>query len=387
MNNALYSLMAEKLELLKAKSSLRTTPPLPAGSILNLTTNDCLGIASDELLRREFLEKALSEPSMRLGSRASRLLTGTSFWHDALEDRLGTLLGKSGVLLTPSGWHANSGLAPALASISPSESLFIADQEIHASFIDGFKSAAASGAGFTRFRHNDVEHLEALLDRFASDFKYIYVAVESLYSMDGDWAPLKKIAALKMKHPGMMLIVDEAHSFAAYGPGGLGFCVDQGVIDQVDVFIGTCGKALGGHGAFIASNEIVRSWLVNTSRPLIFTTALSPFDAAWILNVVEKLPQLEDRRRRLSTLIDEVCLVIGRSGDEHNSHIIPIIAGESSRALEWSAKLLEHGILVGAVRPPTVRAGTSRLRLSLTSSMTDSDLEKLIQAIKKTGIT
>ena len=386
MTSPLYPLIAQKLDDLQAAGALRTTAPPPGGSILNLTTNDCLGVASDEEMRLEFLQKALRDPTMRLGSRASRLLTGTSIWHEALEDHLSRVLGKSGVLIAPSGWHANSGLAPALACIAPNETLFIADQEIHASFIDGLKAAAAAGAGFTRFRHNDVEHLAALLDRFADEFKFICVAVESLYSMDGDWAPIKRIVELKKKHPGMILIVDEAHSFGAYGPDGLGFCAQQGALDEVDVFIGTCGKALGGHGAFIASNDAVRSWLVNASRPLIFTTALSPFDAAWILNVVEKLPLLEDRRRRLARLVEQTNAALGRASAE-SSHIIPIIAGESSRALEWSAKLLEKGVLVGAVRPPTVRRGTSRLRLSLSSSMTDSDLQKLLDALNAAGIT
>lgn len=386
MTSPIYQLIAEKLEDLNSSGAMRTTAPPPCGSILNLSTNDCLGIASDEELRREFLQRALGDPTMKLGSRASRLLTGTSIWHEALEKHLSRILGKPGVLLAPSGWHANSGLAPALAGLAPSETLFIADQEIHASFIDGFKAAAASGAGFTRFRHNDAEHLAALLRRFADEFKFIFVAVESLYSMDGDWSPLKRIVELKKQHPNMILIVDEAHSFGAYGPNGLGFCAQLGVLDDVDVLIGTCGKALGGHGAFIASNELMRSCFVNFSRPLIFTTAPSALDAAWILNIVEKLPAFEDRRRRLAQLVEKTNKALGRSIEEP-SHIIPIIAGSAARALSWSERLLEQGVLVGAVRPPTVRPGTSRLRLSLSSSMTDADFDKLLDAMKSAGIT
>ena len=237
---------------------------------LNLSSNDYLGLANDAALRGEFLSRV---QDTRLGATGSRLMTGNTLPYADFEQQLERTYGLP-ALVFGSGYHANTGVLPALVS---SGDLVLADRLVHASILDG---VLASKADFQRYRHNDYEHLETLLARNRSRYRYVWIVSETIFSMDGDRADLARLVDLKNRYEAL-LYLDEAHSIGTDGEDGLGMCRQAGVLEQVDVAVFPMGKAMASHGAFVLAKRPLRDYLVNTSRPMIFSTALPPVCVAW----------------------------------------------------------------------------------------------------------
>lgn len=353
---------AAQIEALKAARNFRTIPAdSTADRIVDLSGNDYLGIAADQSLKAEFINSyGAAENFPALSASASRLLAADQSEFRKLEELLGSIYRRP-VLLFNSGYHANSG---SIAALAKGRTLIVADKLVHASIIDGMM---LSKADFERFRHNDIAHLRRILAKRARDYERVLIVCESVYSMDGDYAPLEEIIASKTENS--LLYVDEAHVFGVCGRNGFGVAADM---EGVDVLIGTLGKAAGSVGAFAAlSSNTLRDYLVNTARSLIFSTALPPLNCAWSRFVIERIPAMADRRERLAELAAALAKILKT---DRVSHIQPLITGSSESALALSEKLRAGGFKVLPIRTPTVPPGTERLRFSLSASLTVNDL-------------
>ena len=357
------------LRSIPADSTART-------DLLDFSTNDYLGLATRTDLQEEFYaqEGALTIP---LTSSASRLLASTQRHYEELENLLTDLYGRPSLLFN-SGYHANTGLISALAEGS---TLILADRLVHASIIDGM---VLSKARFMRFRHNDVAHLEQLLRRNAAEYDRVLIVVESVYSMDGDTSPLEEIAALRHSTPNALLYVDEAHAVGVCGPTGLGVCHGTSWYDDVDILVGTFGKACASMGAFCAvSDKSLRDFALNRSRSFIFSTALPPLNAAWTSFILRHIVEMNEERTHLQELSAQLASSLAPilPAQLPPSHILPVIVGSADKALALSRSLLDHDIKVLPIRTPTVPPGTERLRISLSAGMSSADITRLSSAL------
>ena len=371
----------ETLTRLRQSGNFRTIPAAKDANdtVVDLSSNDYLGLATRTDLRDEFLSRIAGEMPA-LSASASRLLAADQRWHEQLESRLATMYGRP-VLLFNSGYHANTGLLSALAS-EPS-TLILADRLVHASMIDGI---VLSRAPFKRFPHNDFDRLETILKKEAGEYDRIIVAVESVYSMDGDRADLKALVELKRRYPNVILYIDEAHAFGAKGRDGLGLVASMEEMEEVDIIVGTFGKAAASVGAFCAVSPTIRDYAVNRARSFIFSTALPPINCAWTDFIVEKLPSLKAERTHLQLLEDTLHESLASLPKDarmmsHSSHIVPYIVGDASATLRLSARLLEEGFKVLPIRTPTVPPGTERLRISLSAALTTDQIKNFANAL------
>lgn len=340
---------------------------------LNFSSNDYLNLARHP----DVVAKAAE--ALRIvgcGATASRLVTGTLAWHDELEQKLASYKGYPCALLFGSGFLANVGTIPAL--MGKNDHLF-ADKLVHASIVDAI---TLSRAKLYRFRHNDVEHLEQLLRKNATSGRRL-VVTESIFSMDGDLAPLKDIAHVAQRH-GAMFMVDEAHATGVFGPKGSGLVRELGLEPLVNIALGTLSKAFGGYGGFVTCSKSVRAFLINHARSFIYSTALPPPVVAAALGALQVIEgsrdlgaQLVNNASAFRNRLEEAGLNTGNSA----SQIIPIMVGKNSKALAISQKLREHSIIGVAIRPPTVPRGTARIRLSVTLAHRREDLEYVAQVI------
>ncbi len=344
---------------------------------LNLASNDYLGLASDRDFVHSFYQQKEAGnllDSFGPGAAASRLMTGNHPAYQMLERRLSALYGQKYALVFNSGYHLNVGVLPALTD---KNDLIIADRLCHASLIDGMRLSRAS---FIRFPHRDYEKLECLLAKKRHDYRHLFIVTESVFSMDGDVADLRVLAEIKKKYQAV-LYVDDAHGVGVCGQTGLGVGEEQGVLDEIDLLVGTFGKAWGGQGAFLISSPVVGEYLVNTARSLIFTTGLPPVSLSWLIFVAGFLAGMEEKRRNLRELAKWLRLELRNCGLETKSscasNIIPVIIGDSGKALAVADSLRANGFWVNAVRPPTVPPKTARLRISLTASMSKDKLAPL----------
>lgn len=371
---------ADTVARLAAEGNLRRISLDDApGGLIDLSTNDYLGLASRPELQEEFFADS-AKRQIPLTSSASRLLAARQLQYTALEEELGRLYDRA-ILLFNSGYHANTGIVSALASAP--RTLIVADRLVHASIIDGM---TLSKMPFTRFRHNDFDHLERTLDKARSDYDRFLVIVESVYSMDGDRADIEKLIDIKRRHKGVMLYVDEAHAFGAEGRQGLGLVNDSPRREEVDVIVGTFGKACASMGAFCAVGGDVREYLVNRSRSLIFSTALPPLNMAWTRFIINKMVDMDGERSKLKILGQRLQSIISPITPDFPimaSHIQPLVVGDPRRAVELSGRLLERGFKVLPIRVPTVPPGTDRLRISLSANLTMDDIEGLGRALKE----
>lgn len=369
------------LEELNQSGNLRSLPLIePQGKwiirdgrrMLNLSSNDYLGLSRDTRLRKEFLTRAMEE-YLPLSSASSRLLTGNFPVYTELEELLASSYGKESALVFNSGYHANVGILPALAD---KDTLILADKLVHASLIDGIR---LSGAAYKRFRHQDYEQAEHILQNSAHTYKRIILVTESIFSMDGDIADLQRLVRIKKQYPNALLYVDEAHAIGVRGKRGLGIAEESGTLRDIDLLVGTFGKALASMGAFVVCSRLLHDILVNRMRPLIFSTALPPLQVAWTSHIFRLLPRMEDRRTHLKKLSALVAQALqGQGGEISSSHIIPYIVHDSEACLRLADSLQRKGFYCLAIRPPTVPQGTSRLRLSLTADMEEVDIENFI---------
>lgn len=346
-------------------------------SMLNLASNDYLGLATDLHLREEFLDTLKIERAL-FSSSSSRLLTGNFAEYEQFENSLSKAFGRAALLFN-SGYHMNIGILPALAD---SKTIILADKLVHASMIDGIR---LSNAQYVRYRHNDLQHLEQLLQKYHQDeqIERIIVVTESIFSMDGDETDLAALAQLKQRFAKTMLYVDEAHAIGVRGEQGLGCAEQYGVLDQIDFLVGTFGKAIASVGGYIICDSIIRDYLINKMRPLIFSTALPPISMAWsdfIFNKVLNMQQQRQHLAEISQYLQQAVIAKGFSSPS-SSHIIPIILGESQAAIEKARYVQQQGFYAMPVRPPTVPQNSSRLRISLTALVQKNELQQLVECL------
>lgn len=380
-----YVYFEEKINLLKNKNQLRTLKDveykqdqfikIENKNYLNLSSNDYLGIGSNIHFQNEFFnylnENKLNDAPI-LTSSSSRLLTGNSKFYTELENLITNTYQKEKCLVFNSGYHINIGL---LSSLADKGDVIFSDKLNHASIIDGLK---LSNADFYRYNHLNYEHLESLLQKHRNNYRNAIIVTESVFSMDGDIANLQKLVELKEKY-NCLLYVDEAHAVGVFGEKGLGICEEMNVIDKIDIITGTFGKALASIGAFCVVNEILYQYIINTARSLIFTTALPPLNLLWTKFVFEKIVKMKKEReylKNLSYTFKDKLKNLNLSTISQ-SQIIPIIIGDNEKTLNFAKIFQENDILLMAIRPPTVPEGTSRLRISLTSNITDINLSRI----------
>ena len=379
--------MQQELQELKEKSNLRKLPAIThegrnvivdGQRMLNLSSNDYLGLANDRKLRQEFRETLTTETFLPTSS-SSRLLTGNFSIYDRLEQQLADDFGTEAALTFNSGYHANTGILPA---VSNTHTLILADKLVHASLIDGIRLSAAK---CIRYRHNEYNQLERLLQVNHSEYERIIVVTESIFSMDGDEADLRELVRLKKQYPNVLLYVDEAHAFGVRGQRGLGCAEEQDCINDIDFLVGTFGKALASAGAYIVCRKVIREDLINKMRTFIFTTALPPVTVQWTSFMLERLAGFRQRREALRFLSNQLREALKNKGYDcpSTSHIVPLITGESCVAIRKAEELQRKGFYALPVRPPTVPEGTSRIRFSLTAEIRESEMEKLINEISK----
>ena len=379
--------MQQELQELKEKSNLRKLPAIThegrnvivdGQRMLNLSSNDYLGLANDRKLRQEFRETLTTETFLPTSS-SSRLLTGNFSIYDRLEQQLADSFGTEAALTFNSGYHANTGILPA---VSNTHTLILADKLVHASLIDGIRLSAAK---CIRYRHNEYNQLERLLQVNHSEYERIIVVTESIFSMDGDEADLRELVRLKKQYPNVLLYVDEAHAFGVRGQRGLGCAEEQDCINDIDFLVGTFGKALASAGAYIVCRKVIREYLINKMRTFIFTTALPPVTVQWTSFMLERLAGFRQRRETLWFLSNQLREALKNKGYDcpSTSHIVPLITGESCVAIRKAEELQRKGFYALPVRPPTVPEGTSRIRFSLTAEIRESEMEKLINEISK----
>lgn len=375
--------MKQELLELEKHSNLRRLPQMihdgrdvvvGGQRMLNLSSNDYLGLAADRELREEFLQ-TLTPDNFLPTSSSSRLLTGNFSIYEELEAELAALFGTEAALVLNSGYHANMGILPA---VSNQHTLILADKLVHASIIDGIRLTTAR---CIRYRHNDLAQLERLLEQNHSYYQQIIVVTESIFSMDGDQADLQALVGLKRKYTNVLLYVDEAHAFGVRGKRGLGCAEEAGCIKDIDFLVGTFGKAAASAGAYIVCSRVIREYLVNRMRTLIFTTALPPINIAWTLFVVRKLAGMHERREHLAKISRMLREALQAKGYQcpSTSHIVPMIIGSSEDTVLRAEALQRHGFYALPVRPPTVPEGTSRIRFSLTAEIKEQEIEKTIK--------
>lgn len=358
---------------------LTETVPLPGGCIsidgreyVNFSSNDYLGLSSHPALA-DAASKALSPC---LGVSASRLMTGSTKLHHELEKRIAEFKHKPAGIVFNSGYQANVGIISALCGRGD---CIFSDRLNHASIVDG---ALLSGAKVFRFKHNDAEHLESLIAEHRADHNEALIVTETVFSMDGDISPIKEIASLKEKYS-CMLMVDEAHATGIFGKTGSGIVNQNDLADHVDIIMGTFSKALGGFGAYAATSETIRDYLINTCRSFIYSTALP---AAIIAANIAALEIIENEPHRRETLIAESSLfreLLTNKGltVRGETQIVPVITGKSNKCVQLSERLKEKGYWVTPVRPPTVPKGEARLRISLSFDHSRETLDKFAEDI------
>ena len=347
-------------------------------SMLNLSSNDYLGLAVDERLREEFFD-LIPISEQRMSSSSSRLLTGNFPEYEQLEYTLSQLFENRSALLFNSGYHMNIGILPALCD---SKTLILADKLVHASLIDGMRLSTAQ---YVRYRHNDLNHLDALLKKYQADqtFERIIIVTESIFSMDGDEADLAALVALKKQYSNVMLYVDEAHAIGVRGKQGLGIVEQAAVIQDVDFIVGTFGKALASVGAYLICDPIIRDFLINKMRPLIFSTAQPPMCMAWSNFILQKVVKMNDQREYLKALSHSLnTQILAKNYDcPSSSQIVPVIVGDSIQTVALAYEMQKAGFYIMPVRPPTVPQGASRLRICLNTRIDQHDLDRLVSLL------
>jgi 8-amino-7-oxononanoate synthase len=381
---------AERLEELRASGLHRRLRVVesPQGpqvlldgrAVMMLCSNDYLGLADNSQVRC-----AASDAAMHWGSGAgaSRLVSGSMSVHAELERRLAEFKGKPSALLFGSGYLANTGVVQALVG---RDDVVLSDELNHASIIDGCR---LSGAEKFVYRHRDTDHLEWGLRKARG--RAALIVTDGVFSMDGDVAPLAEITELAGRY-GCRVMVDEAHATGCVGPGGRGSVAAAGLSDEVDVVMGTLGKALGSYGAYVCGSGELTEYLVNVCRPFIFSTALPP---SVVLGAQRALELVSDRRlEKLQANAAELRRGLREEGldvGDSETQIVPLVVGDADQAMALCEGALERGVFAQAIRPPTVPDGTSRLRMTAMATHRVKDLRRAAQqvgaAARELGIT
>lgn len=380
--------IANFLKKRKEEGLLRTLKPAASyrqGKIyrdnkeyIDFSSNDYLGLRDHPRMKEE--SKSAID-AFGTSSSASRLLSGDLQLHHDLEKRIAAFKGKEAALVFNSGYQANTGIISAL--YSKNDCVFC-DRLNHASIIDGI---LLSGAKFFRFQHNDPEHLESLLKNKRDNFKNALIVSESIFSMDGDRAPLSELVRLKEKYA-CRLMVDEAHATGLFGESGSGVIEEEGLQEEVELVMGTFGKALGGFGAYLATSRTIADYLINTCRSFIYSTALPAAVIAADMTGLDLVSQEPFRRKEVLSLSRYFRESLKEKGFrvKGDSQIVPLILEDSQRALSFAERLQERGYWVLPIRPPTVPAKEARLRFSVTFYHGKEILENLVDELSKIKI-
>ena len=350
---------------------------LDGREVLMLSSNNYLGLANHPALTRA-AQAALERCGC--GAGASRLISGSMELHHELEDRLARLKHTQAALVFPTGYQANVGTLSAL--MEPGDTI-LSDALNHASIIDGCRLSRASTLVF---RHNDVDHVAELLASCSGAGQRLIVT-DSVFSMDGDIAPLAELSRLARRYDAW-LMVDEAHATGVFGPHGGGVVEELGLSAAIEIQMGTLGKALGGFGAYVAGSRQLIDWLVNRARSFVYTTALPPSVAATAIAALDIVAQEPQRRRRLwdnTAFLAEQLTGLGYSLGQTRSQILPLIIGDAGQTMALAAALLERGIFAQGIRPPTVPIGTSRIRVTPMATHTRQDMQDAVEAFAAAG--
>jgi 8-amino-7-oxononanoate synthase len=357
--------LRRRLRLISGPQGPRVT--LDGEQVLLLCSNDYLGLANHPKVR-----SAAADAAMRwgAGAGASRLISGNMQPHVRLEKRLAAFKGYDSALLFGSGYLANTGTIAALAGRGE---VVFSDELNHASIIDGCR---LSRAETFVYRHADLEHLAWGL-RGAGE-RAALIVTDGVFSMDGDVAPLGGLAKLANRN-GCRLMVDEAHATGALGPGGRGSVAAAELASEVDVVVGTLGKALGSYGAYVCADDETTEYLLNAARPFVFSTAPSPPAVAAGLAALELLESQPERVERLAanaTVLRQALAAQGLGSASSETQIVPLAVGSSEQTMELCERLLAGGVFAQGIRPPTVASGSARLRLTVMSTHRREDLER-----------
>jgi 8-amino-7-oxononanoate synthase len=342
-------------------------------SYINFARNDYLGLRFNQALIARATEWA---ETYGVGSGASRLVTGNLDLFAPIEAKVARLKGKQAALVMASGFQTNAAVLQALLdkAVLGAEPLVFADRLNHASMHFGCQAA---GVRQLRYRHCDAAHLAELLSQYQGDERPRFILTESVFSMDGDVAPLAGIARLAREHDAC-LIVDDAHATGILGEGGSGLSGDA------DIVIGTFSKALGGFGGYVASRETTRDYLINRCAGIIYSTALPPPVLGAIDAALDLIPGMDNERRHVARLAQQFragANAIGLDTGASATQIVPVLLGSPEAAIAMSERLKRAGLWASAIRPPTVPAGTARLRLAFTAAHKDSDIDRLLQVL------
>ena len=364
--------MAARLSELEAQDQTRTLACL---SGVNLCSNDYLGLSIHPLLRDAVREGI--EHCGRVGATGSRLLSGHHTIWDELESDFAVYAGTEAALSFNSGFSANIGL---LSSVLGPEDVVFSDQFNHASIIDGIRLSRAQKVIYP---HGNLNFLEDALRRHSKGFGSRMIVTESIFSMDGDRAPLRGLFDLAGKYSAE-IIVDEAHATGACGPRGRGLVAELGLEQRAFAIVHTCGKALASSGAFVSGSLTLKRFLINHARSFIFSTGLPPYLAFQIRAALRLAASMDAERRHLSALAERLRRQLRSLGFDHglsDSHIVPFMMPGAKAVLGMASNLREHGFAVRAIRPPTVPPGAERLRLSLTARLAADDMDRFTEAV------
>src|SRR5215211_7511947 len=342
--------------------------------VLLLCSNNYLGLADHPRVR-----EAAAEAAMRYGagSGASRLISGNMTIHRRLEEQLAGFKRSEACLLFGSGYLANAGVVSALAREGD---VVFSDALNHASIVDGCRLSRAETFVYD---HCDTDHLEWGLRQ--AEGRGSLIVTDGVFSMDGDLAPLPQIVELAARHDARVM-VDEAHGVGCVGPGGRGAVADAGLTGEVDVIVGTLGKALGSYGAYVCCDAQMAKYLINTARTLIYSTALSPpavAAAMAALGLLCEQPRRVEKLQRNASVLREALAAQGLPMPEATTQILPVIVGGAGEAVRASERALEKGVFAQAIRPPTVPEGSSRLRLTVMASHTRSELRDAARVLAR----
>ena len=348
---------------------------LDGREVINLSSNNYLGLANHPALAAAAKEAI---DRYGCGSGASRLISGNMALHEELERRLGEFKGTEAALVFNSGFQANTGI---LSTLAGEGDVILSDALNHASIIDGCRLSRAKTVVYA---HGDLDQLEAALKQSAHARRRLIVT-ESIFSMDGDEAPLAGIVELAEQH-GAMVMVDEAHATGLFGANGAGVVAKLGLGDRVLVQMGTLGKALGGFGAYVAGSSALRELLINRCRSFIFTTSLPPAVMAMAIAAIDLVKREPERREKLwnnCRTLTEGLRGLGLHVGASPGPILPLIIGDAGRCMRVSEQLLEHRIFAQGIRPPTVPPGTSRLRITVMATHTREHIDRALKIFKE----
>ena len=367
--------LKRSLKILEGPQSRRIT--ISGRQVLNFCSNNYLGLADDRRLRQAARD---SLQSQGFGAGASRLVCGNMKAHRMLEERIADFKGSEDCMVFSTGYMANVGI---ISSLFDREDIVFSDKLNHASIVDGI---LLSRARFKRYPHKNTSVLERFLKE-SSGFKKKVIITDSVFSMDGDMAPLPAIVRLAREYDAIVMI-DEAHAMGVLGKGGRGAAEYFGLEKQIDIQMGTLSKAAGAFGAYCCGSSKLISFLANRARSFIYTTGMPPAiceASIKALEIIKEQPQLRQRLWDNANAMREGLKSLGFNTLESETPIIPVVVNDASLAVQFSQRLFDEGVFVQAIRPPTVPQNAARLRVTLMASHLETDIEFALEQFKKTG--